>query len=119
MIHDIEIAAICAELGLAPPRVVAYANCTAIIIRNGDDKKVLVVIDDDMSINFLKFKIASAFKIKAENLPSDAKLAAVLAPDKKDPEPAELVQPKLDPVTPAKKIRAYQEAKKRELPGQE
>ena len=97
MIHDTEIATICAELGLTPPRVVAYANCTAVIIRNGDDKKVLIAIDDDLSLEAVKHKIAAAFKVKAENLPSAASLAKLAEPD---------------PVTPAKKIRAYQEAKK-------
>lgn len=97
MIPDSEIAQLCTELGLQPPRIVPYANCTAVIIRNGDAEKVLIVIDESLSIDAVKHKIAAAFKVKAENLPSDAKLAKLAEPD---------------PVTPAKEIRAHQESKK-------
>ena len=149
MINVIEINKICDELGTAPPKVVEYANCSAIIIRNGDGLKVLIVADEGMSRESVKHRIAAAFKIKAENLPSADKVAEVLAVGETKAIPAVLIRKstedevamamiaagKLDvyeassnetenfnatlqgakkpePVTPAKEIRAHQEAKK-------
>ena len=97
MINVIEINKICDELGTAPPKVVEYANCSAIIIRNGDGLKVLIVADEGMSRESVKHRIAAAFKVKAENLASEDKVAKLADPD---------------PVTPAKEIREHQEAKK-------
>ena len=75
MISIIDINAICDELGTNPPKVVEYANCSAIIIRNGDGVKVLIVAEEGMSRESVKHRIAAAFKVKAENLASDGKLA--------------------------------------------
>ena len=97
MISIIDINAICDELGTNPPKVVEYANCSAIIIRNGDGVKVLIVAEEGMSRESVKHRIAAAFKVKAENIASADKVAKLIEPD---------------PVTPAKEIRAQQEAKK-------
>ena len=97
MIGIIDINVICDELGTNPPKVVEYANCSAIIIRNGDGVKVLIVAEEGMSRESVKHRIASAFKIKPENIASQDKVAKLAEPD---------------PVTPAKDIRAHQEAKK-------
>ena len=111
MINVIEINAICDELGTQPPKVVQYANCTAIIIRNGDGEKVLIVADEGMSRESVKHKIAAAFKVKAENLPSPDKVAEIYKSDEVDDKPA-LEPKKPEPITPAKDIREHQEAKK-------
>ena len=92
MINIIDINAICDELGTAPPKVVAYANCTAIIIRNGDGEKVLIVADEGMSRESVKHRIAAAFKVKAENLPSDAKIEGVLSVGETKAIPAVLIR---------------------------
>ena len=97
MISIIDINAICDELGTNPPKVVEYANCSAIIIRNGDGVKVLIVAEEGMSRESVKHRIAAAFKIKPENIASADKVAKLIEPE---------------PATPAKEIRAHQEAKK-------
>ena len=122
MIGIIDINAICDELGTNPPKVVEYANCSAIIIRNGDGVKVLIVAEEGMSRESVKHRIAAAFKVKAENLASDGKLAAVFAEPLSDEDAARVndaVEAKVaeskakpEPITPAKEIRAHQEAKK-------
>ena len=122
MIGIIDINAICDELGTNPPKVVEYANCSAIIIRNGDGVKVLIVAEEGMSRESVKHRIAAAFKVKAENLASDGKLAAVFAEPLSDEDAARVndaveakiaeAKAKPDPVTPAKDIRAHQESKK-------
>ena len=122
MINVIEINAICDELGTAPPKVVEYANCSAIIILNGDGVKVLIVAEEGMSRESVKHRIAAAFKVKAENLASDGKLASVFAEPLSDEDAARVndaveakvaeAKAKPEPITPAKEIRAHQEAKK-------
>ena len=125
MIDVIEINMICDELGTSPPKVVEYANCHAVIIRNGDGLKVLIVADEGMSRDALKHKIAAAFKVKAENLPSDGTMETFMGAEfsmplnAKDAAALEAIvvehqalAAKPDPVTPAKDIRAHQEAKK-------
>ena len=130
MINVIEINAICDELGTNPPKVVEYANCSAIIILNGDGVKVLIVAEEGMSRESVKHRIAAAFKVKAENIASQDKVDEVTATSKPDIEThakashkhetayvgvstGSLVpNPKPDPVTPAKEIRAHQESKK-------
>ena len=150
MISMIDINAICDELGTNPPKVVEYANCSAIIIRNGDGAKVLIVAEEGMSRESVKHRIAAAFKVKAENIASGDKLAEAfdalvkvgieadgghllvpqsveitLKPDIETHAKASHTHGtdylskgtltgslKLDPVTPAKEIRAQQEAKK-------
>ena len=122
MIGIIDINAICDELGTNPPKVVEYANCSAIIIRNGDGVKVLIVAEEGMSRESVKHRIAAAFKVKAENLASDGKLVAVFAEPLSDEDAARVndaveakvaeAKAKPEPITPAKEIRAHQEAKK-------
>ena len=134
MIDIIEINKICDELGTAPPKVVEYANCNAIIILNGDGLKVLIVADEGMSRESVKHRIAAAFKVKAENLASEDKLAEAFKelvteahktrlqtfegstyqalPDPFAKLETHAKASKPDPVTPAKEIRAHQEGKK-------
>ena len=128
MMNIIEINAICDELGTAPPKVVEYANCSAIIIRNGDGVKVLIVAEEVMSRESVKHRIASAFKVKAENLPSEGKLSEafgalvtaglesepglISVPESMETVVSAAAKLKPEPVTPAKEIRAHQESKK-------
>ena len=122
MIGIIDINAICDELGTNPPKVVEYANCSAIIIRNGDGVKVLIVAEEGMSRESVKHRIAAAFKVKAENLASDGKVVSVFAEPLSDEDAARVndaveakvaeAKAKPEPITPAKEIRAHQEAKK-------
>jgi hypothetical protein len=98
MITTTIIAQICDEIGTPPPKVVEYANCIAIIFRNGDGLKTLVTIRSDDSPDAIKTKIATAFKIKGSNAADSEKVAALLKAK--------------DPVTPRKEIQKHQEAKK-------
>lgn len=62
------------EIGAQPPKVVQYANCFAIIIRNGDGQRVLVTVQHDAKPEDVAHKIKAVFKIQAANLPSEETL---------------------------------------------
>lgn len=89
------ITQICDEIGTPPPKVVEYANCIAIIFRNGDGLKTLVTIQSDEKPESIKAKIATAFKVKGANIADPDKVAAIL-----------------ETVMPRKEIQKHQEAKK-------
>lgn len=65
----------CDEAGARPPKVTQYANCIAIIFRNGDGHKVLVTVSHDARPEDVAHKIKTAFKVKAGNIPSEETLA--------------------------------------------
>ncbi len=65
----------CDEIGARPPKVVQYANCTAITFRNGDGYRVLVTASPDMTPGDIAHKIRAAFKVTAQNLASDEALS--------------------------------------------
>lgn len=68
-IHDA-----CDTAGARPPKITHYANCIAVAFRNGDNLRVLVTLDLDVKPEAAAHKIAQAFKVKAENQPSEAAL---------------------------------------------
>ncbi len=84
-----------AIVGARPPKVTVYANCVSVSFRNGEGQKVLVTFDHKAPADAIKHKIATAYKIKAENIASDDKVNAILGD-----------------VKPRAEIQKYQEAKK-------
>ncbi len=62
----------CEDAGARPPKIVHYANCTAVKFRNGDGQPVLITLDPGTSPEAAAHKIAQTFKVKAENQPSEA-----------------------------------------------
>lgn len=75
-IRDLEraIHEACDQAGARPPKITHYANCIAVAFRNGDNLRVLVTLDLDVKPEAAAHKIAQAFKVKAENQPSEATL---------------------------------------------
>lgn len=65
----------CDKAGARPPKITYYANCIAVRIRNGDGLKVLITLDLDAKPDAAAHKIAQAFKVKAENQPSQETLS--------------------------------------------
>lgn len=61
----------CEAAGARPPKIRHYANCIAVRIRNGDGLPVLITLDTDVKPESAAHKIAQAFKVKAENQPSE------------------------------------------------
>lgn len=57
--------------GGRPPKITHYANCIAVSFRNGDNLRVLVTLDLDIKPEAAAHKISQAFKVKAENQPSE------------------------------------------------
>lgn len=74
-IHDA-----CGAAGARPPKITHYANCIAVAFRNGDNLRVLVTLDLDVKPEAAAHKIAQAFKVKAENQPSEETLSKLTAP---------------------------------------
>jgi len=64
----------CETVGARPPKIVHYANCTAVKIRNGDGLPVMITLDPGTSPEAAAHKIAQTFKVKAENQPSEQTL---------------------------------------------
>lgn len=61
----------CEDAGARPPKIVHYANCTAVKFRNGDGQPVLITLDPGTSPEAAAHKISQTFKVKAENQPSE------------------------------------------------
>lgn len=68
------IHAACKTAGANPPKITLYANCIAVAFRNGDGSRVLVTFDHGTKPDAVAQKIAQAFKVKAENQPSETAL---------------------------------------------
>lgn len=73
---DLELAIhkACDAAGAHPPKITHYANCIAVRIRNGDGLPVLITLDLDAKPEAAAHKISQAFKVKAENQPSEETL---------------------------------------------
>lgn len=65
----------CDKAGTRPPKIRHYANCIAVSFRNGDGEPVLVTLDTDVKPEAAAQKISQAFKVKAENQPSQETLS--------------------------------------------
>lgn len=62
------------KAGARPPKITHYANCIAVAFRNGDNLRVLVTLDLDIKPEAAAHMISQAFKVRAENQPSEATL---------------------------------------------
>lgn len=58
---------ICIALGAKPPKVVAYANGTLVVIRNGDGARVATILETDMKPELIKERLSALYKVKAGN----------------------------------------------------
>lgn len=56
------------------PKIDAFANCLAVKFRNGDGDRILITFDHDTKPSSVDAKISQAFKVKAENQPSQDSL---------------------------------------------